>query len=139
MIGHRTPKHEAFGWASARLDDLINLPASRLTALLIACGAWSLKDADAGASWRAVRRDARKHRSPNAGWPEAAMAGALGLALAGPRSYGGVLVEDAVMGEGGRRDAAAADIRRALRIYRRADALLIALVGLVAAAFIVHG
>ena len=139
MIGHRTPRHEAFGWASARLDDLINLPASRLTALLIACAAWSLRDADARASWRAVRRDARKHRSPNAGWPEAAMAGALGLALAGARSYGGVLVEDAVMGEGGRREASAADIRRALRIYLRADALLIALVGLVAAAFIVHG
>ena len=67
------------------------------------------------------------------------MAGALGLALAGPRSYGGVLVEDALMGEGGRREASAADIRRALRIYRRADALLIALVGLVAAAFIAHG
>ena len=139
MIGHRTPRHEAFGWASARFDDLINLPASRLTALLIVGAAWSLEDADADASWRAVRRDARKHRSPNAGWPEAAMAGALGLALAGPRSYGGVLVEDALMGEGGRREASAADIRRALRIYRRADALLIALVGLVAAAFIAHG
>ena len=139
MIGHRTQKHEAFGWAAARFDDLINLPASRLTALLITAAAWSLENADAGAGWGAVRRDAGRHRSPNAGWPEAAMAGALGLALAGPRSYGGVLAEDAVMGEGGRREASADDIRRALRIYRRADALLIALVGVVAAALMLHG
>ncbi|MCO5148152.1 MAG: cobalamin biosynthesis protein, partial [Aquamicrobium sp.] len=77
----------------------------------------------------AGRRDARRHRSPNAGWPEAAMAGALGLALAGPRAYGGVMVEDGYMGEGGRREATPADIRRALALYRAADALLIALLG----------
>ena len=88
--------------------------------------------ARAAAAWRAIWRDAGKHRSPNAGWPEAAMAGALGLALAGPRVYGGVEVEDAVMGEGGRRDANAADIRRALRLYWTADILLIALAGMVA-------
>ena len=79
MIGHRTPKHEAFGWAAARFDDLVNLPASRLTALLIVAAAAILPDMDAGAAWRAVWRDAKKHRSPNAGWPEAAMAGALGV------------------------------------------------------------
>lgn len=133
MIGHRTPRHEAFGWASARFDDLVNLPASRLTGLLIVAAAFLMKRADPGSGWKAIWRDARKHRSPNAGWPEAAMAGALGLALAGPRVYGGVPVEDAFMGEGGRREASAADIRRALKLYRMADMLLIALFGLVAA------
>ncbi len=126
MIGHRTPRYAAFGWAAARLDDLVNLPASRLSALLLVAAAALSKDASAGAACRAVWRDAARHRSPNAGYPEAAMAGALGLALAGPRVYGGVRVEDAMIGDG-RRDAGAADILRALRLYRRADAILIAL------------
>lgn len=136
MIGHRTPRHEAFGWAAARFDDLINLPASRLTALLIVLGAFFVEGADAKNAWSAVWRDARKHRSPNAGWPEAAMAGALGLALAGPRVYGGVLVDDVFMGEGGRREAVSADIRRALKLYWAADLLLVALFGLLALAMI---
>ena len=126
MIGHRSEKYLAYGCASARLDDLLNLPASRLSALLI-LGAARLLRLDWRGGWRAVRRDAPKHRSPNAGWPEAAMAGALGLALAGPRSYGGVVVEDGFMGDG-RREATAADIRAALSLYRMADALGIALV-----------
>jgi adenosylcobinamide-phosphate synthase len=132
MIGHRTPKHEAFGWASARFDDLVNLPASRLTALLIVAAAWLMPGMSAGGAWGAVCTDAHLHRSPNAGWPEAAMAGALGLSLAGPRHYDGMLVDDAEMGAGGRRDANAADIRRALGLYHMADALLIALTGIVA-------
>jgi adenosylcobinamide-phosphate synthase len=123
MIGHRTPKHEAFGWAAARFDDLVNLPASRLTALLIVAAAAILPDMDAGAAWRAVWRDAKKHRSPNAGWPEAAMAGALDIALAGPRSYGGVMGDYAYMGDG-RREVTAADIRRALKLFWMADVLL---------------
>jgi adenosylcobinamide-phosphate synthase len=127
MIGHRTPRHEAFGWAAARLDDLVNLPASRLSALLLMAAAALNKSASAAAAWRAVLRDASRHRSPNAGYPEAAMAGALGLSLAGPRVYGGVKIDDATMGDG-RRDATAADIRRALTLYRFADAILIALV-----------
>jgi adenosylcobinamide-phosphate synthase len=131
MIGHRTPRHDAFGWAAARLDDLVNLPASRLSALLIVAAAAATPGASAGNAWRSVIRDAPRHRSPNAGYPEAAIAGALGLALAGPRVYGGVEVADAVMGDG-RRDATAADIRAALRLYRRADAMLIALVAVVA-------
>lgn len=126
MIGHRTPRHAAFGWAAARLDDLVNLPASRLSALLLVAAAALSNGAAAGAAWRAVRRDAPHHRSPNAGYPEAAMAGALGLSLAGPRAYAGVRVEDAMMGDG-RRNANAADIRRALALYRTADAILIAL------------
>ena len=83
MIGHRTPRYQAFGWAAARLDDVVNLPASRLSALLIIAAAATTKGASASAAWRAVRRDARHHRSPNAGYPEAAMAGALGLGARG--------------------------------------------------------
>ncbi len=132
MIGHRSERYRAFGWAAARLDDLVNLPASRLTALLLIAAAWLLPGASPAGAWRAVRADARAHRSPNAGWPEAAMAGALGFALAGPRRYGGVLVEDAVMGAGGRRELGAADIRRALKLYWIADGLLIGLVAALA-------
>jgi len=131
VIGHRTPRHEAFGWAAARLDDLVNLPASRLSALLLVAAAALNKNASPAAAWRAVVRDASRHRSPNAGYPEAAMAGALGLSLAGPRVYGGVKIDDATMGDG-RRNATAADIRRALTLYRYADAILIALVALIA-------
>ena len=131
MIGHRTPRHEAFGWAAAKLDDLVNLPASRLSALLLVAAAALGKSASAAAAWRAVLRDASRHRSPNAGYPEAAMAGALGLSLAGPRIYGGVKIDDATMGDG-RRDAIAADIRRALTLYRYADAILLALVAAIA-------
>jgi adenosylcobinamide-phosphate synthase len=138
MIGHRTARHEAFGFAAARLDDLVNLPASRLSALLIVTAAAMTSGASAADAWRAVVRDASRHRSPNAGYPEAAMAGALGLALAGPRSYGGVRVDDAVMGNG-RREATAADIRAALTLYRRADALLIGLVALLALIVIATG
>jgi adenosylcobinamide-phosphate synthase len=131
MIGHRTPRHEAFGWAAAKLDDLVNLPASRLSALLLVAAATLGKNGSAAAAWRAVVRDAARHRSPNAGYPEAAMAGALSLSLAGPRVYGGVTIDDATMGDG-RRDATAADIRQALRLYRYADAILIALVAAIA-------
>ena len=118
MIGHRNARYEDFGKAAARFDDLVNLPASRLSALWLALAAGR----GAGAALQSVRRHAGKHRSPNAGWPEAAMAGALGLKLAGPRVYAGVLVDDAYMGEG-RREARAADIRAALALYLRACAL----------------
>ena len=132
MIGHRTDRHRDFGYAAARFDDLINLPASRLTALLIVAAAAFTRGTSAAEAWRAVRRDAHLHRSPNAGWPEAAVAGALGLALAGPRAYGGKIVDDAVMGVGGRLDPDASDIGRALQLYRTADLLLIALFGALA-------
>jgi adenosylcobinamide-phosphate synthase len=135
MIGHRTPRYESFGWAAAKLDDLVNLPASRLSALLLVAAATLSKNGSATAAWRAVVRDAARHRSPNAGYPEAAMAGALSLSLAGPRVYGGVTIDDATMGDG-RRDATAADIRRALTLYRYADAILIALVAAIAAILI---
>ena len=138
MIGHRTPRHADFGWAAARLDDLVNLPASRLAALLLIAAAAFGKGTSAAAAWRTVWRDAARHRSPNAGYPEAAMAGALDLSLAGPRVYGGVRVEDAFMG-GGRREADVKDIDRALALYRAADAILVALVALLAAIFIAPG
>jgi adenosylcobinamide-phosphate synthase len=132
MIGHMSERHRAFGWAAARLDDLVNLPASRLTGLLFVAAAAMVPGASAPSAWRAYRRDARRHRSPNAGWPEAAMAGALGLRLAGPRVYGGVLVDDHWMGDG-RAEATAQDIDRALMIYRTAFGsalLLVAALGL---------
>lgn len=136
MIGHRTPRHAAFGWAAARLDDLVNLPASRLSALLLVAAAALMRGADAKAAVASVCRDAHRHRSPNAGWPEAAMAGALGLRLAGPRVYGTTRVDDAFMGNG-RAEATAADIRRALALFRRAALLqwlvLVALAALVLA------
>ena len=119
MIGHRTKRHEAFGWAAARFDDLVNLPASRLTALFLLVAASLTPGLSAREGWRALWRDAGLHRSPNAGWPEAAMAGALGLKLAGPRVYGDELTQDAFMGSG-RAEATAQDIRRALHLYRRA-------------------
>ncbi|CDN93256.1 adenosylcobinamide-phosphate synthase CbiB [Agrobacterium tumefaciens] len=132
MIGHRSPRHEAFGWASARLDDLVNLPASRLSGGLFVFAAFFVKGASPSGAIAAIRRDAHHHRSPNAGWPEAALAGALGFALAGPRSYGGQMIEARFMGEGGRASLVAGDIRKALRLARIADLLLIGLFGLLA-------
>jgi adenosylcobinamide-phosphate synthase len=131
MIGHHSERYEQFGWASAKLDDLVSLPASRLSALLIIAAAYLTPGASASQAFGAVLRDASRHRSPNAGYPEAAVAGALGLALAGPRYYGGKLVEDVWMGDG-RYAANADDIRAALTLYRRADMVLIGLVALIA-------
>ncbi|WP_105386166.1 adenosylcobinamide-phosphate synthase CbiB [Neorhizobium alkalisoli] len=132
MIGHRSPRHEAFGWAAARFDDMINLPASRLSALLFVIAAFFVPGASPKGAINAVFLDARHHRSPNAGWPEAAMAGALGIALAGPRSYGGQMIEARFMGEGGRTELSYEDIGRALKLARIADGLLIGLFGILA-------
>ena len=132
MIGHHTERYEHFGWAAAKLDDLVNLPASRLSALLLIAAAALRRDGTAAEAWRTVWFDAPRHRSPNAGYPEAAMAGALGLSLGGPRTYDGERIEDATMGNG-RWGATAADIRRALGLYRRADAILIGLIAALAA------
>jgi adenosylcobinamide-phosphate synthase len=132
MIGHRTERYAAFGWAAARVDDLVNLPASRLSASLLILAAAVTGESPRGAV-QAVYRDASRHRSPNAGWPEAAMAGALGFSLAGPRVYGDTRVDDAFMGNG-RRDATAADITRALRLYKAACLAQWLLLGLIALA-----
>jgi adenosylcobinamide-phosphate synthase len=116
MIGHRTPRYRAFGWAAARFDDLVNLVPAPVSGLLLAAGAVFAGQCRPGHALRIMLRDGRKHRSPNAGWPESAMAGALGLALAGPRRYHGDIVADPWLGDGTAR-AATADIARALRLY----------------------
>jgi adenosylcobinamide-phosphate synthase len=113
MIGHLSPRYASFGWAAARLDDLVNLIPARLSGLLVAVVAPVASGTIAtalGVMWR----DATKHRSPNAGWPESAMAGALGLALAGPRRYGERIVDDAFLNAEARKDATPSDIGRAL-------------------------
>jgi len=126
MIGHLTERHRAFGWAAARFDDLINLPASRLSAVWLVLAASVHPAASGRKALRATLRDARHHRSPNAGWPEAAMAGALSLRLAGPRIYGETKVDDAWMGDGSSA-ATLADLERALVLYRMACAAQIAM------------
>lgn len=124
MIGHKSERHLAFGWAAARFDDLINLPASRLSALWLALAAALHPRLSPLHALKVVARDARHHRSPNAGWPEAAMAGALGVQLAGPRTYKGVEVRDHWMGDG-RTAVTVEDIRGALALYRTACVLQI--------------
>ncbi|HEX6956478.1 MAG TPA: adenosylcobinamide-phosphate synthase CbiB [Ferrovibrio sp.] len=123
MIGHKSDKYRDFGWAAARLDDLVNLPASRISALLLILACLFTPGTSSRDAFTALERDAGQHRSPNAGWPEAAMAGALGLRLAGPRRYASGWVDDHWMGNGNA-DATAADIRKALRLYRAACASL---------------
>lgn len=112
MIGHRTPRHSAFGWASARIDDLANLIPARLTGLLFA-----LVSTRPRAALATMWRDARRHRSPNAGWPEAALAGALEIRLSGPRAYHDRIADEPWLNEGAP-DPQAADITRALRLFR---------------------
>ena len=130
MVGHRTQRHAAFGFAAAKLDDIANFCPARLSALLVVIAAWFAPKASARAAWRTVRRDARGHPSPNAGWPEAAFAGALGLRLGGPRVYGEVKIDDAWIGSG--REAFAKDIRRALALYRFACGIHWAALALIA-------
>jgi len=120
MIGHRTPRHEAFGWAAARIDDLANFIPARLTGLL-----FSILSARPSDTMSCMMKDARHHRSINAGWPEAAMAGALGVRLSGPRVYHGTFADEPWL-NGGARDPLAADIGQALKLYRRAMWLLAA-------------
>lgn len=134
MIGHRTPRHEAFGWAAARLDDLLNwLPARLAAGLIIAAAAF------AGNGRRALKAaldDAPKHASPNAGWPEAASAGALGLALGGPRRYDGQDVDGVWLNRSGSRSANIASIDQALKINHRAWLGLLAVSLILALAFL---
>lgn len=126
MIGHRTPRHEAFGWAAARLDDVLNWGPARISAVLIALGNRN------GQALAVARRDARHHRSPNAGWPEAAMAAVLGLQLSGPRAYGGVMTDDAPLNPAGRRAATARDIAGAIHALWRSWMVLVGAAALVA-------
>lgn len=116
MIGHRSERYRHFGWAAARFDDVLNLPASRLTGLLFAAAA--TMDGRGRTALKTMWRDAPRHVSPNAGWPEAAMAGALDLRLGGPRSYEGRTLDLAWLGRG-RQNLDQGDIRRALELYER--------------------
>ncbi len=115
MIGHLSDRHRDFGWAAARLDDVLNYLPARLAGALLALAGLAGRGAPARA-WRVMLRDAGTHRSPNAGWPEAAMAGALGIALGGPRVYAAGPVDAPFLNREGRRDAGPADITRALRV-----------------------
>ncbi|WP_429807577.1 adenosylcobinamide-phosphate synthase CbiB [Ensifer sp. B1-9] len=118
MIGHKSPKYLHFGWASARLDDLANLPAARLSILLVAAGALIHRGARAAKDALVVAlRDHGLHRSPNSGWPEAAMAGALDLQLAGPRIYGGVKVSEPMINGPGRAIARSEDIDAGIAVF----------------------
>lgn len=117
MIGYRTPHHEQFGWAAARLDDALNWIPARITAGLIAAACWSARAVEV------IRADARLHRSPNAGWPEAAMAGVLDLALSGPRSYHGTVRDFPFVNGSGAHDIGVPEIERAIAVLWRAWAL----------------
>jgi len=126
MIGHKSVRYLHYGWASARFDDLVNLVPARLTGLLFA-----LASGRAGDAMAAMRRDARNHRSPNAGWPEAALAGAMRIRLSGPRSYGdGVAAEPWVNAEAP--DPTVPDLRRGLALYRAVMVLLAAALAVLA-------
>jgi adenosylcobinamide-phosphate synthase len=126
MIGYRTEKYEAFGWAAAKLDDVLNWIPARLTAFLI----WSV--AEKKASWRDIIDDAALHRSPNAGWPEAAMAPALGVSLSGPRSYDGAHEAFAWVNPDGRKDAGPYDVDGAIGLLWKAWALTLAVAVVIA-------
>lgn len=116
MIGHRDARYRDFGWAAARIDDAANWPGARLSALIVAASALLIGGANPLKALTTAWRDAGKHRSLNAGWPEAAVAGALGLALAGPRTYGDQRVEDAWMGDG-RGELSVRDLKQVIDLY----------------------
>ena len=119
MVGYRNDKYRAFGWASARLDDVLNLIPARLAGLIIALAALFAARGNPIRALGTMLRDARNHKSPNSGWPEAAMAGALGLALGGPRKYPGLVVDEKWIGSG-RARAEFTDIDRALHLFSAA-------------------
>ena len=127
MIGYRNDKYLSFGWAAAKLDDAANYLPARLSGLIFCLGALILGGNSHKESWRIIRRDALKQLSPNAGYPEAAMAGALNVRLTGPRAYAGETVEGEWIGDG-KEDANAEDIDRALVLYLNGCLLLSALV-----------
>lgn len=126
MIGHLNERYRDYGWAAAKLDDVVNWIPARLTALLITAACFITPHASPSKAWAMAQRDARKHESPNAGWTEAAFAGALGFALGGPRSYDGELVELPQFGDG-KSALVGSDILRALVLYRSTLTVLLGL------------
>lgn len=121
MIGHRNDRYAAFGGFAARLDDIANLIPARITGLLFCLASFK------GAAFNVMARDARRHRSPNAGWPEAAMAGGLGVRLSGPRVYDSGTSREPWLNEAAG-DPIANDVRAGLALYQRA--MLAAVTGL---------
>lgn len=138
MIGHRNERYRDYGWAAARLDDLVNLVPARLTALMVVVACFFVPNASPGNAWKAAWRDAGKHKSPNAGWPEAAFAGALGISLGGPRAYDGEVVDLPVMGDG-TRALASAHIEWALVLYRATLNVLLSSSAVLALALVISG
>lgn len=126
MIGHMNERYRDYGWSAAKLDDLANWIPARLTAVLITAACFITPHASPSKAWAVARRDARKHASPNSGWPEASFAGALGFRLGGPRSYAGDVVNLPSFGDG-KSDLVASDILRALVLYRSTLNILLAL------------
>ncbi len=119
MIGHKSPRYLHFGWAAARLDDLANWPAARLSMFLIAAGAAIEKGFHAARNAIDIAMsDHGLHRSPNSGWPEAAMAGALDITLAGPRLYAGERVQEPMLNGAGRQNARVGDIETGIKIFQ---------------------
>ena len=139
MIGHRSPRHRAFGRAAARIDDAVNWVPARIAGGLIAAAALAVPGAAPGQAWRTMVRHAPRHSSPNAGWPEAAMAGALGLALLGPRHYEGEAAADEAWLGDGRKDATADDVRRTVWVFAAACALVAVLTAAIAAGTALSG
>ncbi|MEP6018017.1 MAG: adenosylcobinamide-phosphate synthase CbiB [Paracoccaceae bacterium] len=127
MIGHRSDRYEHFGKTAARLDDIVNLPASRLTGVLFAAA----QPKTFAKSWSVIKNDAHKHRSPNAGWPEGAVAGALAIRLSGPRIYEDRIADEPWLNPGAP-DPTASDVHRALTLYRRTMMLTVLALGLLA-------
>ncbi len=125
MIGHHSERYEFFGKFAARLDDAVNYVPARLTGLLIAAAALILPGTSGRMAFRCLMTDARRHKSVNAGWQEAAFAGALDVALAGPRYYGGTRIDDVWMNASGCKEPDGRDIRRALRLYLGASGFLL--------------
>jgi adenosylcobinamide-phosphate synthase len=121
MVGYRTERFENFGWAAARSDDLLNWVPARMTGFML----WVL--GGIRGSWAEIAEDAKAHKSPNAGWPEAAMARALNIALAGPRSYHGELRELPWVNQSGKRDIGATEIEASVRQLWRIWAALVIL------------
>lgn len=133
MIGHLDDRYRDYGWSAARLDDVLNWVPARLSAVLVTFAAFLMPGASPGAAWATARRDARKHKSPNSGWPEAAFAGAMGFRLGGPRAYAGVVVDLPSFGTG-KAALGPSDILRALELYRHTLNVLLGVSAIVAIA-----
>lgn len=126
MIGHKSERYLDFGWAAARLDDVVNYIPARISGAMICLTHWSYD------AWRLMLAEARNHRSPNAGWPETASAGVLGIALSGPRSYDGAVREMPWLNEDGRKELTSLDIKDTIALLWRTWLAVITLIAIAA-------